>query len=392
MLLMEGPLRSIRVLELGGFISGPFSGQLLADLGAEVIKIEDPAGGDPFRAFDGSGYSAQFCAYNAGKKSVTLDLKSDKGRQSFTALVASADALLDNFRPGTLSKLGFSPDVLNQINPSLIHCSITGFGSSGPYRARPAYDTVASAMGGLMSQFIDPQRPLIAGPALADPIVGFYAALGLVSALFNRERGRSAQRIEVSMMDAVIAFTVEPYSRYFRTNELDGPYKRAAYSQSYALPCSEGRLIALHLSSPVKFWEGLLAGIGRPDMAEDPRFADRKSRVSNFEILWGELAAVFRTRTRDEWLEILERHEVPHAPIYDLAEVVGDAHAQQTGVFVDLHHHEKGAVKHIAPPIRFDGARFDRRTPPPTLGEHNDELLGETTLASAGAGSKFVPP
>jgi crotonobetainyl-CoA:carnitine CoA-transferase CaiB-like acyl-CoA transferase len=387
---MQGPLCSIRVLELGGFISGPFAGQLLADLGAEVVKIEDPAIGDPFRSFDGSGYSAQFRAYNAGKKSVTIDLKTEEGRRSFTELAASADAILDNFRPGTLDKLGFPPEVLRKINPTLIQCSITGFGSSGPYRTRPAYDTVASAMGGLMSQFIDSQRPLIAGPALADPIVGFYAALGLVSALFERERTKNPRRIEVSMMDAVIAFNVEPFSRYFKTGELDGPYKRAAYSQSYALPCADGLLIALHLSSPPKFWEGLLASIERPDMATDPRFMDRQGRVSDFEALWEELSVVFKKRKREEWIETLKRHEVPHAPIYDLAEVVKDEHALQTGVFVDLHHPEKGRVKHIAPPILFDGERCDRTAAPPVLGEHNDELLGSKMIPANEHDPKFA--
>jgi crotonobetainyl-CoA:carnitine CoA-transferase CaiB-like acyl-CoA transferase len=372
---MRAPLSSFRVLELGGFISGPFTGQLLAELGAEVIKIEDPEGGDPFRSFDGSGYSAQFCAYNAGKKSVALDLKTARGREDFLALVGTADAMLDNFRPGVLEKLGFSPEVLAAANPSLIHCSITGFGSSGPYRARPAYDTVASAMGGLMSQFLDPECPRIAGPALADPIVSFYAALGIVSALLDRERAGEGRRVEVAMLDAVAAFNIEPFSRLFRTQTPDGPYTRAAYSQSYAFPCADGRMIALHLSSPQKFWEGLLASIERPDLATHPRFSDRTARIRNFEALSVELAGIFRTRPRSEWIERLSRHEVPHAPVYDLVEAVDDPHARQVGLFVELDHPEQGRVKHVAPPVMFDGERYGGRCAPPMLGEHNAELL-----------------
>ncbi len=184
-------LAGVRVLELGNFISGPYAGQLLAEMGAEVIKVERPQGGDPFRSFDGTQLSPQFCAYNRGKRSVTIDINTSAGRNVLLKLAEGADVLLENFRPGVLDRLGLGWEVLQQKNPRLIYCSISGFGPDGPYADRPAYDTVAQSMSGFFSQLLDPERPRIAGPAMADAISGLYAALGIAAALAGRGQGRS---------------------------------------------------------------------------------------------------------------------------------------------------------------------------------------------------------
>lgn len=377
-------LRGVRVIELGGFISGPYAAQLLAELGATVIKIEPPNGGDPFRSFDGSNYSPQFCAYNKHKQSVTLDLSRAEGKSVLLRLLAEVDVVLDNFRPGVLARLGLSDATLEAANPGLIRASLTGFGASGPYARHPAYDTVAMAMSGLLSQLLDPDRPRITGPAIADAISGMYTAIGILGALVERARTRRGRRVEVAMVEAVAAFATEPFSGYFAKGVPPRPYDRAAVSQSYALRCSDGRLIGLHLSSPQKFWEGLLAAVDRPDLANDPKFASRSARMEHYEELSDALATTFSSRPRRFWQERLREHDVPHAPNYDLNEVEEDPQVQHLGTFQTLQHSLHGDVRGVASPILFDGGRASGGTAPPSLGEHTADVLGAIGLSEEG--------
>ena len=193
-------LDGVRVIELTTMITGPLAGMLLADLGASVIKIENRDGGDPFRSFGGGRYSGHFISYNRNKRSLTLDLRSPQGKEIFLSLVRQADVLIDNFRHGVLDRLGLSDAVLRNANPRLIHASITGFGASGPYRDRPSYDAVAQSLSGVLSQFIDPESPELAGPTLSDNVTGFYAAYGILGALYERERAGQGRRIETSLL------------------------------------------------------------------------------------------------------------------------------------------------------------------------------------------------
>ena len=200
------PLKGIKVVELGTFVTGPFAGMLLADLGATVIKVEVPGGGDPFRSYGGNLYGPQFQAFNAGKRSLALNLKSPEGVEALLRLLAASDILIENFRPGVLDKLGLGWATLHERSPRLIQCSITGFGTEGPNAERPCYDTVAQAASGYLSQFTDASTPDIRGPAVADSISGFYAAYGLLGALFERVRTGRGVKVEVSMLDALVAF------------------------------------------------------------------------------------------------------------------------------------------------------------------------------------------
>lgn len=375
-------LDGVHVLELGGFISGPYAGQLLAEMGADVVKLEPPDGGDPFRSFGGRDYSPQFCAYNKHKRSVAVDLGCEAGQAVVRRLAARADVMLDNFRPGVLDRLGLDDAGLVAANPRLIRASLTGFGATGPYARRPAYDTVAMAYGGLLSQLLAQDRPEIIGPAMADAISGLYTALGILGALFERERSGVGRRVEVAMTEAVAAFATEPFSTYLQTGRIPGPRDRAAVSQSYALPCADGRLIGLHLSSPPKFWTGLLTAISRPDLGADPRFADRAGRVEHYAALSDALATVFRARPLSEWLPLLAAQDVPHAPVLNLADAVDDAQARHLGTFLELDHPVAGPVRSVTRPVMIDGGR-DPGTPPPLLGEHTRAALFAAGYAPA---------
>ena len=280
---MGGVLDGVRVIELTTMITGPLAGMLLADLGASVIKIENPEGGDPFRYFRGGNYSGHFIAYNRNKRSLTLDLRSPRGKEILLDLIKQADVLIDNFRHGVLDRLGFSDESARpDANPKLIHASITGFGRDGPYANRPSYDAVAQSLSGVLSQFVDPQSPQAGGPTLSDNITGFYAAYGILGALHERERTGKGRRIETSMLEATIAFAPDAFINHKRYGTTVGPLTRVSASQSYVFRCEDGRLIAIHLSSQPKFWEGLLAALERNDLATDARFDSREKRIENY--------------------------------------------------------------------------------------------------------------
>lgn len=374
---MKRFIDGVVVLELGTFITGPYAGQLLAELGASVIKVERPEGGDPFRDFSSGGYSPQFRAYNRGKRSLAIDLNKAEGRQAILRLLERCDVVLDNFRPGVMERLGLGWEMLHQRFPRLIQCSITGFGADGPYKDRPAYDTVALAMSGLASQIVDPERPLIPGPALADSITGLYTALGVTAALAERATTGCGRRIEISMVEVMIAFTADPFANFFETGRTMGPYDRVARSQSFALKCADDRAIGIHLSSPAKFWLSLLAAIERPDLASDPRFAQREGRVANFVALNDVLAAELIRRPRAEWEQRFTLHDVPHAPVYQLDEVVADPQIKHLGTFYTLDHPQHGPVPAVHSPIWSDGERTGADLPPPMLGENTTEILRE---------------
>lgn len=370
-------LSGVRVVELTTMITGPLAGMLLADLGASVIKIENREGGDPFRSFRGGRYSGHFISYNRNKRSLTLDLRSPQGKEIFLSLVRTADVLIDNFRHGVLDRLGFSDAVLREANPRLIHASITGFGASGPYRDRPSYDAVAQSLSGVLSQFIDPESPELAGPTLSDNVTGFYAAYGILGALYERERTAKGRRIETSMLEATIAFAPDGFVNHQRHGMTIGPRSRVSVSQSYAFRCADGRVIALHLSSQQKFWEGLVAALERDDLLTHPDFATREQRIANYKALWTEMGRTFAARPRDEWAARLEAQDVPFAPVLDVAEVIEDPQVRHLGTFYRVAHPTEGGVSGAYPPLRIDGERPGAIVPPPTLGEHTDEILAE---------------
>ena len=372
---MAKVLAGVRVVEQGTFITGPAASMLLADLGADVIKVEQPAG-DPFRAFRGGLYSPHYQTYNRNKKSVTLDTREKGDLARFEALVAEADVYIQNFRPGVADKIGAGEARLRELNPRLIYCAISGFGPDGPAAGRPAYDTVAQAASGFLKLLINPANPRVVGPALADSITGFYAAYGILGALYEREKQQKAtgRRVEVSMLEAMTHFNLDAFTHLFSEGEVMGPFSRPSVSQSYVLPCADGKWIALHMSSPPKFWEGLAKAIERPTLFDDPRFATREARITHQPELIELLSAIFRGRQRAEWCRRLEALDVPYAPVYNTAEVPEDPQARHLQLFVDAAHPAGGRWRTVRSPVSFDGERALDVTAPPLLGEHNDVL------------------
>jgi crotonobetainyl-CoA:carnitine CoA-transferase CaiB-like acyl-CoA transferase len=379
---MQHVLEGILVVELGTMITAPLAGMMLADLGARVIKVEHPAGGDPFRHYRGDLYSPHFFAYNRNKESIQLDLRSENGRSALQELLRRADVVLDNYRPGVMARLGLGDDALEKINPALIRCSITGFGTQGPYRDRPAYDSVGIALSGLASLLLDPLKPTAIGPTIADNVAGMYACYGILGALVRRLKTGEASRVEVNMLEASIAFIPDAFSTFTMLGIAPGPQTRVATSQSYALACSDGRLIAVHLSSPDKFWKGLTIAMQRPELEQDDRFRTRDLRVANYDVLTRELADTFLQRPRDEWCRRLEKEDVPHAPIKSASEVLEDPQVAEMKTFYQIDHPELGRLTGIQRPVTIDGLRGPNAAPAPVLGEHTAAIRREFNLDS----------
>jgi len=370
-------LKGVRVIEQGTFITGPAAGMMLADLGADVVKVEQPETGDPFRAFRGGLYSPHFQTYNRNKRSVTLNPKVAEDLEVFDDLIRSADVYIQNFRPGAAERLGAGEARLREINPRLIYCAISGFGATGPASGRPAYDTVAQAASGFLGLLINPGNPRVVGPAIADALTGYYAAYGILGALYERERTGHGRKVEVSMLEAMSHFNLDAFTHYFAQDEVMGPYSRPSVSQSYVVKCGDGKWIALHMSSPEKFWQGLANAIGLPDMLKDERYGTRESRIQNQEPIMELLSDRFKAQTRAVWCERLEAEDVPHAPMYDTSEALEDPQARHLQIAVTGHHPVLGAFTTVRSPVSFDGQRPLTVTAPPLLGEHNEAVRAE---------------
>ena len=370
------PLSGYRVLDLGQYISGPCAAVLLAEMGADVIKVE-PESGDPFRTWESGRLGATFVAFNRGKRSVVLDLKSGSGRDRLVDLVRSADVLVENFRPGVMERLGVGAASLQEQNPRLVHCSITGFGSSGPRAAMPAYDGVALGYSGLAGLLLDPEDPRLRGPALADAITGHSAAFAVLAALLERGRTGRGRHVEISMLGALVHFLHSAVAKKVVEGREETPYLRPHSSQAYVFPCGDGRSLLVHLSSPPKFWENLCRAVGRPDLLTDPRFAERRDRQRNYEVLRAELGPAFAARARDEWLEVLQAGQVPCAPVNTVGEALEDEQLRHLGLFDVLEDPDAGLMPRIRPPVHWDGAPLRAVARAPQLGEHTEEVLDE---------------
>ncbi len=374
----HGPLAGVRVIELGQYISGPYAAKLLADLGAEVIKVESPEG-DPMRRWEGSGQmSPQFAAYNRSKRAVMLDLKTADGLEALLGLARDADVLIENFRPGVAARLGFGPDVLHEVNPRLISCAITGFGPTGPYAKRPAYDTVISAVGAMYSQVVpaDTLRPL--GPAFSDLLSGMSAAQAVLAALHARAARGEGEHVEVSMVGSLIDFLTEAASSYLETGQVAGPDSRPRRAQAYACAGSDGRAFVIHMSVPEKFWVGLLEVLERPDLASDPRFATREARVRNYDALDAELKAITAGMPRQHWLDRLVAHDIPHGPLNTVADLFDDPQIASMQLVEEIAGPDGEALRVPTPSTRFHRSGRPELHAAPRLGEGNNELLQTT--------------
>jgi len=353
-------------------------------MGAEVIKVENPDGGDPFRAFRGELYSPHFQTYNRNKKSVTLNTKIPEDLEKFDALVSNADIFIENFRPGVAERLNVGAQRLQAMNPKLIYCSISGFGSDGPDRDRPAFDTVAQAASGFLRLLVNPDNPRVVGPALADAVTGYYTAMGALGALFERQATGKGRLLEVSMLEAMCHFNLDDFTHLLSDDQVMHAYSRPNVSQSYVFECRDGKWLALHMSSPPKFWENLAQCVGHPEMLDDPRFNDRMARIDNYDAVRDYLKPLFLMQDRDHWSAVLTAAEVPNSPMYDSQEVLETDQVKHLGLQVEAPHPHGGVFKTIRFPVSYDGERNTEVTAPPVLGADNNLLNPQAESLKAG--------
>lgn len=372
-------LGDIRVIEMGTFITGPAASMQLADLGADVVKVERPGTGDPFRAFKGNLYSPHFQTYNRNKRSVTLDTRSPSDCAKFDRLIADADVFIQNFRPGQAEKLNVGHERLRAINPRLIYCSISGFGSSGPDRDRPAFDTVAQAASGFLRLLLNPARQRVVGPAIADAITGIYAAMGILAALHSRGQTGNGVLVETSMLEAMSYFNLDDFTHYLSEGIVMDPLSRPHVSQSYVFECAAGRWIALHMSSPQKFWDNLLEALDQRDLTSDPIFATRDSRIANYEQIVERLRPAFRSMPLEHWIGRFAEFEVPHNEVARPADVLATPQAEHLGLLVSGPSPLGGSFRTIRSPLTFDGKRMAEVVAPPQLGQDNADILGQAS-------------
>ncbi|TAN28835.1 MAG: CoA transferase [Actinomycetota bacterium] len=378
---MPGALTGVKVVEVASYVTGPFAGAMLGDLGADVIKVEEPGHGDPFRGWGDDQYSPTFCALNRNKRSVTLDLHTSAGREILLDIIDSADVVIENHRPGIAEQMGFGYDAVRARNPRLIYCSITGFGGSGPYSQRPGYDTVGQALSGLLSLLTNVGQPEPMGISLSDHITGIYACCGILSALAARSATGEGQLVTTSLLQATMHLIGENAAHYFHSNEAPIRLTRVRQAQVFAFEAGDNLSFIVHLSSPAKFWEGLVQVVGRPEWLEDLRFATRAARQKNYEELAGELQKIFRTAPRDHWLSELNRLDVPSAPLNTIAEAFDDPQVRHLGIKMTYDHPVRGAVSGVAPGFALSDTPLEVRLAPPTLGEHTAKVLQDLNLS-----------
>ena len=377
------PLSGIRVVDLTRIIAGPFCTQLLADLGAEVIKIEPPGRGDPVRGQGAikDGLSWYFVQFNRNKKSITLDLYTDQGKAVLADLLRQADVLVENYRPGVLAKMGFDAARLEALNPALIVGSVNGYGSTGAYVDRPAFDFIAQAMSGFMSVTGAPGEPVRAGPPIADLVAGLYAALGIVAALFARNRsgagGGQGERVEASLTGGLISMLAYFSAQYLATGQLPertGNDHPVVYP--YGLFHAADGDVAIAPSTQVHV-RRFLETLDLAHLLDEPAFADNDARMRNRERLRSLINAKIREATVEEWIEGLNRAGVPCGRVMDLRDVFTDPQVLAQEMVLEVEHPDHGPVRMTGFPVKLGGTPARIRRPAPRLGEHTDAILTE---------------
>ncbi|WP_457187937.1 CaiB/BaiF CoA transferase family protein [Nocardioides sp. P5_E3] len=374
------PLDGFRVLDLTRFLSGPYCTMVLAELGADVIKVEQPHTGDDSRRMapkiDGESYP--FAMPNRSKRSVSLDLKTDKGRELFLAMAAEADLVIENFRPGVADRLGIGYEGVKAVREDILYCSISGFGQTGPYRERPGFDIMAQGMVGFLRMTGEPGgRPAKVGIAVNDIAAGATAIYSIMAAQMHRTATGEGQYMDISLVDAGLAWAVWESGAYFGAGEVPQPtgtrHRRSTPYQAYRT--SDG-YVTIGAAND-RLWARLVVALERPEWAEDPRFLTLPDRMANIEALEAEIEAITTTRTTDEWIKTIDQVGVPCGPVLTFDETLNDPHVVARGMIAELEHPVIGEMKTIGPPTKFSALDYSVRGPAPWLGQHTAEVLRE---------------
>jgi crotonobetainyl-CoA:carnitine CoA-transferase CaiB-like acyl-CoA transferase len=375
-----GLFSGVRVLDLSRMLAGPYGSMLMADLGAEVLKVEEPDGGDPMRAmgppFLPNGESAYFLSVNRNKKSVALDLSRPAGRAVLLDLARVADVVWDNFRPGITARLGADHETLRAVNPRVICCSISAFGQDGPYRDWPAFDLALQAMGGAMALTgEDGRAPVRMGLPMGDLAGGMFGALAVAGALFHRERTGEGSVVDLSLLDCQVSLLTYLAQYFWADGKVPGPMGSGHTSvvPYQAFPAADGYLVVAVFAE--KFWSGFCRALDRPDLERDPRFRTNAERAAARGALIPILEQLFRERPVARWLEALTREGVPAAPIQSLDQVLSDPQVRHRHMVVDCPHPALGPLPTLGTPVKVDGVLGLGVAPAPRLGEHTEEVL-----------------
>jgi len=373
-------LEGIKILDLSRALAGPYCTMLLGDMGADVIKIERPGKGDDSRAWGPpfiEGESAYFLSVNRNKKSITLNLKSKKGKEILFKLIKISDVLIETNRPGVMEKLGLSFEEVKKINPKIVYCSISGFGQTGPYKLRPGFDQVIQGMGGLMSITGEENRPPIkVGVAITDVGAGMYAAIGILAALLRRDKTGEGEYIDISMLDGTISWLTYQSGRYFASGEVPKPM---GSGHPLIVPYQAFKTKDTYINIAVgndSLWRKFCETMGL-DIADDPKFSTNAKRVENKGELIKILNEILSKKTGKEWLEILNKAGIPCGPIYKLNDMFSDPHVISRGMVSEIEHPKAGKIKVTGVPIKFKNSPEKIRLHPPLLGENNFEILEE---------------
>ncbi len=376
------PLDGIKVLDCSQILAGPYCSMLLADMGADVVKIEKPSGGDDTRRMGPpflEGESAAFLAMNRNKRSVVLDFKHADGVAAMRRMLADADVIVENYRAGVMGRLGLDYDSVRELNPGIIYCSISGFGRTGPYAERAGFDLIAQGMSGVMSfTGIPGSPPVKVGVPMADLNAGLYSAYGILSAYIHKLKSDEGQYLEVSIMEAALAYTVWESASYFATGNVPPPLGSAhRLSAPYqALRTADGHIT---IGAPNQSnWERLCKAMGREDLLADERYTDNAVRLMNREALEKDLEETFETRSTREWCEVLDSSGVPAGPIYDMEQVWADEQVQARGMDVTLEHPKVGSIRNIGLAAKLYGSPGRIHSPAPLMGQHTREVLSES--------------
>lgn len=375
------------MLELAHLIAGPVCGMYLADMGADVVKVEHPVDGDASRVVYGTQYGAEsavFVTVNRNKRSVALDLGRAEGQALFRRLAAGADVVIEAYRGGVAPRLGVDYETLAPLNPGLVYCSVSAFGPGGPWRDKPGLDMLVQAMGGLMSVTGEPDRaPVLSGAPVVDTMGALMAGQGIVTALLHRERTGRGQRVDVSLLNGALLAHAARLSMFLATGEEPGRWGSGhPYMVPFqALPARDGFVYVAVWRD--RLWRPFCEAIGDPALADDPRFATREARLARRAELTALLESIFRRATVREWMERLEARDVLCAPVNRYADLPGDPAVSATGMLTDEEHPRAGRIRTLATPIRFSETPGSIRTPSPALGEHTDAVLGEAGVTAA---------